>query len=71
VPLILLTVFAVAGTKEGIEGHTEMNLVDLRRVIYLTIMNVLSYKEAAQVAQSTNRRMPGSVYRPFFAGASY
>ena len=32
--------------KEGIEDHTETNLVNLRRVIYLTIMNALNYEEA-------------------------
>jgi pre-mRNA-splicing factor CWC22 len=32
--------------KEGIEDRTEANLVNLRRVIYLTIMNTLNYKEA-------------------------
>ena len=28
------------------EDRTEMNLVNLRRVIYLTIMNALNYEEA-------------------------
>lgn len=37
---------AVAETKEGIEDRTETNLVNLRRVIYLTIMNALNYEEA-------------------------
>ncbi|KAH9967975.1 MIF4G-domain-containing protein [Russula dissimulans] len=32
--------------KEGIEDLTETNLVNLRRVIYLTIMNALNYEEA-------------------------
>ena len=32
--------------KEGIEDRTETNLVNLRRVIYLTIMNALNYEEA-------------------------
>jgi pre-mRNA-splicing factor CWC22 len=32
--------------KEGIEDRTEINLVNLRRVIYLTIMNALNYEEA-------------------------
>jgi pre-mRNA-splicing factor CWC22 len=32
--------------KEGIQDHTETNLVNLRRVIYLTIMNALNYEEA-------------------------
>jgi pre-mRNA-splicing factor CWC22 len=47
VPLILLTLLAVAETTDGIEDCTETNPVDLRRVIYITIMNALSYKEAA------------------------
>lgn len=32
--------------KEGIQDRTETNLVNLRRVIYLTIMNALNYEEA-------------------------
>ncbi|CAL1703370.1 unnamed protein product [Somion occarium] len=32
--------------KLGIEDRTQTNLVNLRRVIYLTIMNALSYEEA-------------------------
>jgi len=32
--------------KEGIGDHTETNLVNLRRVVYLTIMNALNYEEA-------------------------
>ena len=38
--------FSVAETKSGIEDRTETNLVNLRRVIYLTIMNALNYEEA-------------------------
>jgi len=38
--------FSVAETKEGIEDRTETNLVNLRRIIYLTIMNALNYEEA-------------------------
>lgn len=41
-----LSLFLVAETKEGIEDRTETNLVNLRRVIYLTIMNALNYEEA-------------------------
>ena len=33
-------------SKEGIEDRTEANLVNLRRIIYLTIMNGLNYEEA-------------------------
>jgi len=36
----------VVESKEGIEDRTETNLVNLRRVIYLTIMNALNYEEA-------------------------
>ncbi|KAF9033309.1 MIF4G-domain-containing protein [Hymenopellis radicata] len=36
----------VAPEKEGIEDRTETNLVNLRRTIYLTIMNALNYEEA-------------------------
>lgn len=32
--------------KEGIEDRTETNLVNLRRTIYLSIMNALNYEEA-------------------------
>lgn len=32
--------------KPGIEDRTETNLVNLRRIIYLTIMNALNYEEA-------------------------
>ena len=38
--------FPVVESKEGIEDRTETNLVNLRRVIYLTIMNALNYEEA-------------------------
>ncbi|KAF8810015.1 hypothetical protein BYT27DRAFT_7209637 [Phlegmacium glaucopus] len=38
----------VAETKEGIEDRTETNLVNLCRIIYLTIMNALNYEEAVQ-----------------------
>lgn len=37
---------AVVESKEGIEDRTETNLVNLRRIIYLTIMNALNYEEA-------------------------
>ncbi|KAF8626276.1 hypothetical protein AX15_004949 [Amanita polypyramis BW_CC] len=36
----------VAETTQAIEDRTETNLVNLRRVIYLTIMNALNYEEA-------------------------
>ncbi|KAJ7777836.1 hypothetical protein DFH07DRAFT_565912 [Mycena maculata] len=36
----------VAENKEGIEDRTETNLVNLRRTIYLSIMNALNYEEA-------------------------
>ena len=38
--------FSAVPEKEGIEDRTETNLVNLRRVIYLTIMNALNYEEA-------------------------
>ena len=41
-----LNIFEVVESKEGIEDRTETNLVNLRRVIYLTIMNALNYEEA-------------------------
>ena len=42
----MLVVFTVVESKEGIEDRTEANLVNLRRIIYLTIMNALNYEEA-------------------------
>ncbi|KAF9009533.1 hypothetical protein BDQ17DRAFT_1323087 [Cyathus striatus] len=36
----------VVEDKPGIEDRTETNLVNLRRIIYLTIMNALNYEEA-------------------------
>ena len=41
-----LTYFAAAEEMEGIQDMTETNLVNLRKVIYLTIMNALNYEEA-------------------------
>ena len=41
-----LNVCPVAEEKEGIEDRTATNLTNLRRVIYLTIMNALNYEEA-------------------------
>ena len=32
--------------KQGIEDRTQTSLINLRRVIYLTIMNALNYEEA-------------------------
>ncbi|CEL52479.1 Pre-mRNA-splicing factor CWC22 OS=Cryptococcus neoformans var, neoformans serotype D (strain JEC21 / ATCC MYA-565) GN=CWC22 PE=3 SV=1 [Rhizoctonia solani AG-1 IB] len=44
---------AVAG-KPGITDMTETNLVNLRRTIYLTIMNALSYEEAVHKMMKVN-----------------
>lgn len=44
--LRLLISKLVAEEKQGIEDRTETNLVNLRRIIYLTIMNALNYEEA-------------------------
>ena len=41
----MLVVFTVVESKEGIEDRTEANLVNLRQIIYLTIMNALNYEE--------------------------
>ena len=43
---LMLTTNPAVAEKEGIEDRTETNLVNLRRVIYLTIMNALNYEEA-------------------------
>ena len=39
---------------EGIEDQTQTNLVNLRRVIYLTIMNSLTYEEAVHKLMKVN-----------------
>jgi len=44
--LFLLIVIIVVETKEDIKDRMETNLVNLRRVVYLTIMNALNYEEA-------------------------
>jgi pre-mRNA-splicing factor CWC22 len=36
----------VADASQAIQDRTETNLVNLRRIIYLTIMNALNYEEA-------------------------
>lgn len=50
ISLLLITfsnvVYPVAEEKEGIEDRTGTNVVNLRRIIYLTIMNALNYEEA-------------------------
>jgi pre-mRNA-splicing factor CWC22 len=38
----------------GIQDQTETNLVNLRRVIYLTIMNSLTYEEAVHKLMKVN-----------------
>jgi pre-mRNA-splicing factor CWC22 len=43
-----LTHLSAVPEKEGIEDHAETNLVNLRRVIYLTITNALNYEEAVR-----------------------
>lgn len=43
----------VAGI-EGIQDRTETNLVNLRKVIYLTIMNSLGYEEAVHKLMKVN-----------------
>jgi pre-mRNA-splicing factor CWC22 len=58
------TSFPVVESKEGIEDRTEANLVNLRRIIYLTIMNALNYEEAVhkllkiQLAEGQEVRVP-------------
>lgn len=44
--ITLLTRNAAAEEKQGIEDRTQTNLINLRRIIYLTIMNALNYEEA-------------------------
>ena len=52
-------------SKEGIEDRTETNLVNLRRIIYLTIMNALNYEEAAHKLLKIELQ-EGQEVRPFF-----
>lgn len=59
-------IFPVAETKEGIEDRTETNLVNLRRVIYLTIMNALNYEEAVHKLLKIQLQ-EGQEVRTFFA----
>ncbi|KAJ7447729.1 hypothetical protein B0H11DRAFT_2248147 [Mycena galericulata] len=40
------TLGPIAENKEGIEDRTETNIVNLRRTIYLSIMNAVGYEEA-------------------------
>lgn len=42
----VLTSSIAVEEKAGIEDKTQTNLINLRRVIYLTIMNALNYEEA-------------------------
>ena len=58
--------FSVAETKAGIEDRTETNLVNLRRVIYLTIMNALNYEEAVHKLLKIEIQ-EGQEVRPRFA----
>ncbi|WVQ75202.1 pre-mRNA-splicing factor CWC22 [Cryptococcus sp. DSM 104548] len=44
----------VAPEKEGIQDMTETNLINLRRTIYLTIMNSLNYEEAVHKLMKIN-----------------
>lgn len=63
-PLIPLTVLAVAETTEGIEDRTETNVVNLQRVIYLTIMNALSSEEAVHKLLKVQTDKFQEVYNP-------
>lgn len=44
--IVTVLISSSVAAKEGIEDRTETNLVNLRRIIYLTIMNALNYEEA-------------------------
>ena len=43
---VLTSSLVAVEDKAGIEDRTETNLINLRKVIYLTIMNALNYEEA-------------------------
>jgi hypothetical protein len=51
--------------KEGIEDRTETNLVNLRRVIYLTIMNALNYEEAVHKLLKVQLKEGEEVWRSY------
>ena len=53
--------------KEGIEDRTETNLVNLRRIIYLTIMNALNYEEAVHKLLKVQLKEGEEVWRLIFA----
>ncbi len=69
--MFLLNVFAVAKTQEAIEDRTETNLVNLRRVIYLTIMNALNYEEAVHKLLKVQIDEGQEVYRTFIHTLRY
>ena len=60
--------FPVAKLKEGIEDRTETNLVNLRRIIYLTIMNALNYGEAVHKLLKIELQEGQEVRTLFFLG---
>jgi len=45
-PPSLLTHLSAVPEKEGIEDRAKTSMVNLRRLIYLTIMNALNYEKA-------------------------
>ena len=49
----------------GIEDRTETNLVNLRRVIYLTIMNALNYEEAVHKLLKVQSKEGEEVWHPY------
>ena len=49
--------------REGIEDHTETNLVNLRRVIYLTINGLTGIEARALVAQTKGEQCWQEVLR--------
>ena len=55
VPFLPIDVPSAVPEQEGIEDHPETNLVNLCRVIYLTIMNALNYGEAVHYYGTTHR----------------
>ena len=63
----MLTLPSVVESKEGIEDMTSTNLVNLRRVIYLTIMNALNFEEAVhkllKVQLDEGQEVSSFVYR--------
>ena len=57
--------FAAEKEDQTIQDRTETNLVNLRRIIYLTIMNALNYEEAVHKLLKVQLQEGQEVFGPF------